>query len=57
VMHKFADLIDKNAAMLGEWESKSMGQPVGIATWVYSMVSQTFRYVTFTMNEEDFNGV
>jgi aldehyde dehydrogenase (NAD+) len=56
-MHKFADLIDKNATMLGEWESKSMGQPVGIATWVYSMVSQTFRYVTFAMNEEYFNGV
>jgi aldehyde dehydrogenase (NAD+) len=45
VMNKFADLIDKNAAMLGGWESKSMGQPIGIASWAYSMVSQTFRCV------------
>jgi hypothetical protein len=42
-MNKFADLIDKNAAMLGEWESKSMGQPIGVAMWFYGMVSQTFR--------------
>jgi aldehyde dehydrogenase (NAD+) len=45
VMIKFADLIDKNAEMLAGWESKSMGQPIGVATWVYALVSQTFRYV------------
>lgn len=44
-MNKFADLIDKNAAMLAEWESKSMGQPVSVANSLYPMVSATFRYV------------
>ena len=44
-MNKFADLIDKNAEMLAGWESKSMGQPIGVAMWVYKLVSQTFRYV------------
>ncbi|KAH7074377.1 aldehyde dehydrogenase [Paraphoma chrysanthemicola] len=44
VMHRFADLIDKNAEMLAGWESKSMGQPIGVALWVYKLVSQTFRY-------------
>jgi aldehyde dehydrogenase (NAD+) len=42
-MNKFADLIDKNAEMLGDWETKSMGQPVGIASWIFKIVSQTFR--------------
>jgi aldehyde dehydrogenase (NAD+) len=44
VMLKFADLIDKNAEMLAESESKSMGQPVSIAAWVYKLVSSTLRY-------------
>jgi aldehyde dehydrogenase (NAD+) len=43
-MLKFADLIDKNVEMLVDWESKSMGQPVSIAGWLYKMVSATFRY-------------
>jgi aldehyde dehydrogenase (NAD+) len=44
-MMKFADLIDKNAVMLGTWESKCMGQPVGVAVYMYGMVSAAFRYV------------
>ncbi|KAF2824056.1 aldehyde dehydrogenase [Ophiobolus disseminans] len=43
-MHRFADLIDKNAEMLASWESKSMGQPIGVAMWAYGLVSTTFRY-------------
>jgi aldehyde dehydrogenase (NAD+) len=31
VLLKFADLWEKHAAGLGEWESKCMGQPISIA--------------------------
>jgi aldehyde dehydrogenase (NAD+) len=51
VMLKFADLIDKNAEMLAGWESKSMGQPIGVATWVYKLVSSTFRYYSGWTNK------
>lgn len=42
-MNKFADIIDKNSDMLASWESKSMGQPISVAKWCYTMVSTTFR--------------
>jgi aldehyde dehydrogenase (NAD+) len=43
VMLKFADLVDRNAAMLAEWESKSMGQPMAIAPAVWGMMGAAFR--------------
>jgi aldehyde dehydrogenase (NAD+) len=48
VMLKFADLVDKNVAMLAEWESKSMGQPMAISPWLYGMTSAAFRYVSIS---------
>jgi aldehyde dehydrogenase (NAD+) len=47
-MNKLADLIDKNAEILGSWESKSMGQPVSVTGWVFKIVSAAFRYVGST---------
>jgi aldehyde dehydrogenase (NAD+) len=44
-MNKLADLVDKNSEMLCSWESKSIGQPISVAAWLYKMVSATFRYV------------
>lgn len=44
-MNKFADIIDKNTDMLASWESKSMGQPIGVAKWCYGFVSALFRSV------------
>lgn len=43
-MNKLADLIDKNAEALALWETKSMGQPIFTARWIYKLVSRTFRY-------------
>lgn len=43
-MIRFADLIDKHAAELGRWETKSMGMPFATTQWIYNLVSQTFRY-------------
>lgn len=43
VMLKFADLIEKNSAELGLWESKSMGMPAGIAAWMLNLTATVFR--------------
>jgi len=42
-MNKLADLIDEHAEELALWESKCMGQPVGIAKMVVGMCSSAFR--------------
>ena len=43
-MMKFADLADKHAEELALWETKSMGQPVNVAKFVYSLFGRVFRY-------------
>lgn len=43
-MIKFADLADKHAEELGLWETKSMGQPINVAKFVYSFFGKAFRY-------------
>jgi aldehyde dehydrogenase (NAD+) len=43
VMLKFADLLEKNSAELGLWESKSMGMPAGIAGWMLKLTATVFR--------------
>ncbi|KAI8938991.1 hypothetical protein NX059_004835 [Plenodomus lindquistii] len=44
VMHKFADLVEENVEMLGDLESKSMGAPKMMTSWVFGFISQIFRY-------------
>lgn len=46
VMLKFADLVDKHASELAEWESKTMGQPIQVATMILGMVSTVYRCVS-----------
>ncbi|KAF2679021.1 aldehyde dehydrogenase [Lentithecium fluviatile CBS 122367] len=43
-MNKLADLIDERANELALWESKCMGQPVGIAQRLTELTATTFRY-------------
>ncbi|OSS45343.1 hypothetical protein B5807_10392 [Epicoccum nigrum] len=43
-MIKFADLTDKHAEELALWETKSMGQPINVAKFVYSLFGKVFRY-------------
>ncbi|KAF2114952.1 putative aldehyde dehydrogenase [Lophiotrema nucula] len=43
-MVKFADLIEKHAAELAPWESKAMGQPIGVVQMILGMTAQSFRY-------------
>lgn len=43
-MLKFADLTDKHAEELALWETKSMGQPINVAKFVFTLLGQVFRY-------------
>lgn len=43
-MVKFADLTDKHAEELALWETKSMGQPINIAKFIYALFGKIFRY-------------
>lgn len=43
-MLKFADLTEKHAEDLALWETKSMGQPIGVANFVYALFGKVFRY-------------
>jgi aldehyde dehydrogenase (NAD+) len=43
-MMKFAELADKHAEELALWETKSMGQPVNVAKFVYALFGKVFRY-------------
>jgi aldehyde dehydrogenase (NAD+) len=50
-MLRFADLIDKHAPELGLWETKSIGQPIGVSQWMYKLVSGNFRYMSGWTNK------
>lgn len=42
-MLKLADLIEKHVVELGQWETKAMGMPINIATWVTGYAAAAYR--------------
>ena len=42
-MNKLADLIEERAEELGLWESKSMGQPVGVVKYMGGLTASAYR--------------
>jgi aldehyde dehydrogenase (NAD+) len=42
-MNKLADLIDERAEELALWESRCMGQPIGVAKMIIGVASSAFR--------------
>ncbi|KAF2715196.1 aldehyde dehydrogenase [Pleomassaria siparia CBS 279.74] len=43
-MLTLADLIEKKAGDIAEWESKAMGMPIGVSTFVVQLTADAFRY-------------
>ncbi|KAF2012530.1 aldehyde dehydrogenase [Aaosphaeria arxii CBS 175.79] len=44
VMIKFADIVEKNADELAQWETKAMGQPISVSRSIIGFLTAAFRY-------------